>query len=71
LTIKLTLDTIDQLTNRLTTLLTFFTSAPRRILVARRDCNLCCPSIFNCQRSLTAIQQPKLSTRLRILTSGF
>ena len=63
LTIKLTLDTIDQLTNRLTTLLTFFTSAPRRILVARRDCNLCCPSIFNCQRSKATLQQPKLSAR--------
>ena len=64
LTIKLTLDTIDQLTNRLTTLLTFFTSAPRRILVARRDCNLCCPSIFNCQRSKASVQKPGVGTLL-------
>ena len=48
LTIKLTLDTnyLSALTSHL------ITSAPRRILAARRDCNLCCPSIFNFQRTL-------------------
>src|SRR6266487_2385934 len=43
LTIKLTLNIHNQLT-----------SAPHRILAARCVCNLCCPSIFNCQRSVTA-----------------
>jgi hypothetical protein len=73
LTIKLTLDTNDQtaltpkcaptrLTNRFTYITYIFTSAPRRILVARRDCNLCCPSIFNCQRSLAALQKPGVKT---------
>jgi hypothetical protein len=62
LTIKLTLDT-----NLLLIATTYiFTSAPRRILAARRDCNLCCPSIFNCQRSLATLQKPGVSTH-----SGF
>jgi len=53
LTIKITLDT-----NLLIALITLLTSAPRRILAARRDCNLCCPSIFNCQRSAACFHKP-------------
>jgi hypothetical protein len=48
LTIKLTLDTNYKVHNLLRT---YITSAPRRILAARRDCYLCCPSIFNFQRT--------------------
>jgi hypothetical protein len=66
LTIKLTLDT-----NLLIALTYIFTSAPRRILAARRDCNLCCPSIFNCQRPADFSSEAKTQHPFRILTPEF
>jgi hypothetical protein len=66
LTIKFTLD--------------ITTSAPHRILAARRvhytptparNCNLCCPSIFNCQRTGLRFQKPRLGTLFRVSTPGF
>ena len=68
LTIKLTLDTNLLIATyraqrlRCAPITYIFTSAPRRILAARRDCNLCCPSIFNCQRSKTSVQKPGVGT---------